>query len=155
LIEDAPRHPIAVLYGRLAYIDQAAIPGASVVLGTSANETDGSTSYLYSVTWMDGGPTTVSFYVLNVNNPTTSDATAASTSLLSTMQRSLIGGTPQTSTNGSYWVVQEVGAASCRVVTGTAIGTTALAVISVAADCGTATARNASIVASLSTIVTA
>src|SRR5437764_10287897 len=56
---------------------QAAIPGASVVLGTSANETDGSTSYLYSVTWMDGGPTTVSFYVLNVNNPSTSEATAA------------------------------------------------------------------------------
>jgi hypothetical protein len=104
---------------------------------------------------MDGGPATVSLYVLNVHNPTTSDATAASTSLLSTMQRSLIGGTPQTSTNGSYWVVQEIGPTGCRVVTGTAIGTTALAVASVASDCSTATARNASIVASLSTIVTA
>jgi hypothetical protein len=134
---------------------QATIPGASVVLGTSINETDGSTSYLYNVTWMDGGPATVSFYALNVNNPTTSAATAESTSLLSTMQRSLNGGTPQTSTNGSYWVVQEVGTAVCRVATGTAIGTTALAVTSVAADCGTATTRNASIVASLSTIVTA
>jgi len=51
--------------------------------------------------------------------------------------------------------VQEVGTTGCRVVTGTAIGTTALVVASVASDCGTATARNASIVASLSTIVTA
>jgi hypothetical protein len=134
---------------------QAAIPGASVVLGTSANATDGSTMYMYNVTWTDSGPATVSFYVLSVNNPTTSGATAASTSVLSTMQRSLIGGTPQTSTNGSYWVVQEIGTTACRVVTGTAIGTTALVVGSVAADCGTATARNTSIVASLSTIVTA
>jgi hypothetical protein len=92
---------------------------------------------------------------MKYHNPTTSDATAASTSVLSTMQRSLLGGTPQTSTNGSYWVVQEVGTATCRVVTGTAIGTTALAVASVASDCGTATTRNASIMARLSTIVTA
>jgi hypothetical protein len=139
---------------------QATIPGASVVWVSSTNSMDGSTFYLYSVTWTD---TTFvgSTYMLNVNNPTTSDATTASAGALSAAQASYIGGTQQTSTNGSYWVVQEVGvvqgASACRVTTGTAIGTTALAVESVAvgSDCGTATTRNASIVASLSTIVTA
>jgi hypothetical protein len=139
---------------------QATIPGASVVWVSSTNYTDGSTDYLYNVTWTDTAFVR-STYGLNVNNPTTSDATSVSTAFLSGAQASFIGGTPQTSTNGSYWVVQEVGvvqgASACRVSTGTAIGRTALVVnsISVGSDCGTATTRNASIVASLSTIVTA
>ena len=139
---------------------QATIPGASVVWVSSINSTDGSTDYLYNVTWADNASVR-STYVLSVNNRSTSDATTVSADFLSAAQASYIGGTPQTSTNGSYWVVQEVGvvqgASACRVMTGTAIGTTALAVTSIAvgSDCGTATTRNASIVASLGTMFTA